>query len=61
LGQAATHGSAIQLENRWKQAKQSPIDIETVQPEQIQPGKALLALVAQRFPKGKISAQLQDQ
>jgi hypothetical protein len=49
LGQAATHGSAIQPENRHKQAKQSPIGIETVQPERIGPGRALLALVAQSF------------
>jgi len=50
LGQEATHGSAIQPENRQKQAKQSPIGIETVQPERIGPGTALLALVAQSLP-----------
>ena len=51
LGQASTHGGANQPENRRKQAKQSPIGIETVQPEQIGPGRALLALVAQSFPR----------
>jgi hypothetical protein len=33
--------------NKRKQAKPLPIGIETVQPEQIGPGKALLVLVAQ--------------
>lgn len=51
MDHAATHGSAIQPKNRRKQAKQSPIGIEAVQPKQIGPGRALLALVAQSFPR----------
>jgi len=52
LGQASTHGSVNQPENRRKQAKQSPIGIETVLPEQIGPGRALLAIDAQSFLRG---------